>query len=155
MTDTITKFEVGSTYQGLHPDTYDGIFSFTITSRSACYLTGDSSVNYGSKRVEVSVRDGVEHARPFGLYVSAPIIAANFLDGAEAPQQTIKQQTKNILAAHKEWLDTGNDGEGVRLNLRDANLPIANLRGTDLSSADLGRADLTDANLNGAIGLKA
>ena len=49
----------------------------------------------------------------------------------------------NVLELHRLWLK--GDKDGVKANLR-----YANLRGTDLSGADLSGADLRYANLRGA-----
>ena len=56
---------------------------------------------------------------------------------------------QEILQKHKKWLD-GDNIEGVKANLRDANLRGANLRGADLFGANLRGADLFGANLRGA-----
>ncbi len=53
--------------------------------------------------------------------------------------QTIEQQLANVLAAHTEWVETGQQA-GTRLNLRDADL-----QGANLTSADLSLANLTEA----------
>lgn len=55
---------------------------------------------------------------------------------------------KNVLKKHKDWL-LGNPN-GVRANLRGADLSYANLSGADLSYADLRVADLSYANLRDA-----
>ena len=69
-----------------------------------------------------------------------------------------QEELKNILKAHKKWLN--NEDGGIRANLRGANLRGANLRGTNLryvdlshanlKHADLRYADLSEANLNEA-----
>jgi len=66
-----------------------------------------------------------------------------------------------ILDLHKKWL--GNNPDGVRADLRGAdlreadlsgaNLREADLRRAELREADLRRADLSRANLSGATGL--
>ena len=56
---------------------------------------------------------------------------------------------KQILDAHREWLESGY-AKGSRANLYGANLYGANLSGADLSGADLSRANLSGANLYGA-----
>jgi len=62
-------------------------------------------------------------------------------------------QLKTVLTAHKQWLD--GEQNGIRADLRDANLYGADLRDADLRDADLRDAnlhgaDLRDANLHGA-----
>ena len=74
-----------------------------------------------------------------------------------------KEKLDEILSLHKKWLSGAPDG--VRANLRGADLSVAdlceaNLRGADLSGAnlcganlygaDLYGADLSEANLSGA-----
>jgi len=68
------------------------------------------------------------------------------------------EQLKEVLELHKKWLD--NEKDGVRANLRgadlcgadlrEADLSVADLRGADLREADLSVADLRGANLYGA-----
>lgn len=53
-----------------------------------------------------------------------------------------------ILDLHKKWLD--NNPDGVRADLRGADLSRANLGGADLSGASLVGANLRVANLRGA-----
>jgi uncharacterized protein YjbI with pentapeptide repeats len=50
-------------------------------------------------------------------------------------------ELKQILDAHKEWLDTGGRS-GERANLRYADLQGADLRGADLRGVDLRGVDL-------------
>ena len=64
-----------------------------------------------------------------------------------------QQELKNALELHEKWLS--NKPDGVRLDLRhadlsDVDLTWANLSGADLRGADLSWANLKDANLNGA-----
>jgi len=63
------------------------------------------------------------------------------------------EQLKEVLELHKKWLD--NEKDGVRANLRGAdlrgaNLSVADLRGANLYGADLRGADLYGADLRGA-----
>ena len=53
-----------------------------------------------------------------------------------------------ILDLHKKWL--GNNPDGVRAELREADLRLANLGEADLRWANLRGADLRGANLRGA-----
>ena len=57
---------------------------------------------------------------------------------------------KEVLKQHKVWLNT-EGGEGVKANLRDANLSRANLWDANLEDADLSNANLEGANLRFAI----
>ena len=69
-----------------------------------------------------------------------------------------KEELKNILKKHKDWINGIDGGERVNLgyadlecaDLRYANLGRANLRYADLSCADLSRADLRHADLGDA-----
>ena len=61
-----------------------------------------------------------------------------------------KEELKNILTLHVKWLL--GEPDGIRANLRSADLRYANLRSADLryanlSSANLSSADLSSANL--------
>ena len=57
-------------------------------------------------------------------------------------------EIKKVLALHADWLRGKPDG--VRADLRVANLSGAHLRGADLRGANLFEADLRVANLSGA-----
>jgi hypothetical protein len=59
-----------------------------------------------------------------------------------------KQELDLILAKHSKWLS--GDSEGVRADLRNANLYNADLRNANLYNADLRNADLRNANLYNA-----
>ncbi len=74
-----------------------------------------------------------------------------------------KEELKNILKKHKDWMNGIDGGERADLesadlrcaDLESADLRCADLRGADLESADLryanlGRADLESADLRGA-----
>ncbi len=56
-----------------------------------------------------------------------------------------KEELKNILKKHKDWIN-GIDG-GEKADLRYANLRGADLESADLRYANLGRADLESADL--------
>ena len=60
-----------------------------------------------------------------------------------------KEKLKKILDDHKVWLDS-NGKEGVKADLRGADLRKADLSGADLRGAYLVEADLRDAYLYGA-----
>ena len=60
-----------------------------------------------------------------------------------------QEKLSEILQSHKKWLDS-NGAEGVRADLRDANLRGAYLRDANLRDANLRGAYLRDANLRGA-----
>ncbi len=60
-----------------------------------------------------------------------------------------QEKLNTILQAHKKWLDS-NRIEGVRANLRDADLRDADLRRANLRDADLRGANLCGADLRGA-----
>ena len=67
-----------------------------------------------------------------------------------------QEELDKIVKQHQHWLKEDCEGwEGMRANLRGADLCEANLRGADLCEADLyeanlGRADLRGADLRGA-----
>ena len=56
-------------------------------------------------------------------------------------------ELKDILEKHSLWLRE--DSNGVRANLRKADLSWTYLSGADLSEADLRGVDLSEANLSG------
>ncbi len=64
-------------------------------------------------------------------------------EGAEL-RKVSEEELRQILAAHKTWLET-DEKEGAR-----ADLSRTDLQGADLRDADLREADLRDANLQGA-----
>ena len=64
-----------------------------------------------------------------------------------------KEKLDEILSLHKKWLSGDPDGVRADLrgaNLREADLSWANLRGAYLSEADLREANLSEANLREA-----
>lgn len=61
-----------------------------------------------------------------------------------------KEKLDEILSLHKKWLSGAQDG--VRANLREANLWGADLSGANLREADLSEANLSGADLRGAKG---
>jgi hypothetical protein len=60
--------------------------------------------------------------------------------------QYTESELKEILAKHWKWVK--NEKDGVRANLRSADLSSANLRSADLRSADLRSANLRSADLS-------
>lgn len=63
----------------------------------------------------------------------------------------LQEELNKIIENHGKWLSGKPDG--IRANLRSANLGSANLCDADLRSANLGDADLCDANLDYSSGL--
>ena len=62
-----------------------------------------------------------------------------------------EKNLKEVLERHKHWIKGDCAGwEGMRANLRDANLCGANLCGEDLRGANICDADLCGADLSGA-----
>ena len=64
-----------------------------------------------------------------------------------------KEELKEILKKHEQWLEVDSDGQRANLhwaNLYRANLSGADLYGANLSGANLSGADLHWANLYGA-----
>ena len=64
-----------------------------------------------------------------------------------------QEKLTEILKLHKLWLEDNPDGVRVdlrRADLQGADLRRADLRGADLAGADLRRADLQGADLRGA-----
>ena len=59
-----------------------------------------------------------------------------------------QQELKNALELHEKWLL--NKPDGVKLDLRHADLSYANLSGVNLSGANLSGADLSWTNLKNA-----
>lgn len=76
MSNGITTFQVGETYQVRSLGDWDCIFSFEVVSRTAKRLT----LNWGFDKPEVRgvfERDGVEMCRPFGTFSMCPTIRAD------------------------------------------------------------------------------
>lgn len=71
------KFEVGKTYQVRSLGDWDCIFSFEVLARTTKFVTLRHGNASGTLRVGVSVRDGVETAKPFGTYSMCATIRAN------------------------------------------------------------------------------
>jgi len=74
-------------------------------------------------------------------------------NGGDSEIKMNKEQLKEVLELHKDWVFSESDGKKADLrsaDLRSANLRSANLRSADLRSADLRSADLRSANLHSA-----
>ena len=71
----MSAFQVGKTYQVRSIGDWECIFSFTVEARTAKFVTVRN--NGKALRVGVTVRDGVETARPFGTYSMCPTIRAD------------------------------------------------------------------------------
>ncbi len=69
-------------------------------------------------------------------------------------REVSEEELKQILAAHKTWLEPqgeeGKQADLFRTNLQEADLRGANLQEADLTNANLQGADLFSANLQGA-----
>ena len=82
-------------------------------------------------------------------------LAKQYLEGAESPKAFMRRyvtkpafKLQRVLAMHAKWL--ADDPDGIRADLRRANLRGANLTGAALGSANLRGAYLERANLTGA-----
>ena len=64
-------------------------------------------------------------------------------------REVSEEELKQILAAHKTWLETGGD-EGKQADLSRANLQDANLVSASLQNANLVSANLQGINFQGA-----
>jgi uncharacterized protein YjbI with pentapeptide repeats len=62
-----------------------------------------------------------------------------------------QEQLQILQQSVEEWNQWRSQNEGIRPDLREANLSEANLARTDFSRANLTRANLTEAYLWGAI----
>jgi len=69
---TTTAFQVGRTYSTRSVCDHDCIFSITVESRTACFITTTCG-----KRLKVSEWDGAETVAPEGRYSMCPIINAS------------------------------------------------------------------------------
>jgi len=73
-TTTITQFQVGETVATRSMADHDCIFRFTVTARTAKFVTFDDG--HDTYRVKVRVWDGHEVAAPFGWYSMAAVVTA-------------------------------------------------------------------------------
>ena len=71
----VVRFQVGHTYRTRSACDWDCIFSYTVVSRTAKFLTLDDG--YQVRRVGVRVWDGRETASPEGRYSMSPLITAD------------------------------------------------------------------------------
>lgn len=78
-TTTLTataQFTVGRTYQCRAFSDYDTVYSFTVLSRTARFVTLEDA--FGDvRRVGVYVSHGAERALPHGRYANAAVISAD------------------------------------------------------------------------------
>lgn len=68
------KFQIGQTVTARSACDYNCIFSWVVTDRTNKFITVSDGRN--SKRVGVTVRNGVEKAYPQGKFSMAPVISA-------------------------------------------------------------------------------
>jgi hypothetical protein len=71
----LTSFQTGETYCTRSMCDWDCIFKFTVVKRTAKFITIDDG--HSTKRVGVTVVDGVEYAKPYGNYSMCPVIRAH------------------------------------------------------------------------------
>lgn len=74
---TETAFKTGSTYECRSASDHDTVYRFTVTARTARFIT--TTDRWGDvRRVGVKTSsDGTEYALPHGSYANAPVIRAN------------------------------------------------------------------------------
>lgn len=71
-TNDLAAFQVGRTYSTPSVCDHECIFSITVESRTACFITTTEG-----KRLKVSEWKGAEQVSPLGSYSMAPIIGAD------------------------------------------------------------------------------
>jgi hypothetical protein len=72
--DIAAAFQVGTTYAVRSMCDWDTVFRYTVTARTAKFITVDDG--YSTRRVGVTITDGVEKAKPEGTYSMCPVISA-------------------------------------------------------------------------------
>ena len=70
------QFEVDKTYTCRSICDYDCIYSFTIKSRTAKFVTIDGTMQHNKRRKVYLDRDGVECIDPHGVYSMSPVLRA-------------------------------------------------------------------------------
>jgi len=76
-TNDLAAFQVGRTYSTPSVCDHECIFSITVESRTACFITTAAAKHQPSKRLKVSEWDGAETVAPMGQYSMCPIINAS------------------------------------------------------------------------------
>lgn len=71
---TVTAFEVGSTYAVRSMCDWDTVFRYTVTARTAKFIT--ITDGYETRRVGITISEGTERAMPEGRYSMCPVISA-------------------------------------------------------------------------------
>lgn len=71
----VQTFQVGATYQARSAADYDCVWTFTVLSRTAKFVTLREESGE-TRRVGVRTWDGEEWASPFGTYSLSPVIRA-------------------------------------------------------------------------------
>lgn len=69
----MNQFEAGKTYNGKSIFDHQDVFTFTVASRSAKFVTLADEVGK-LVRCAIRVRDGSEYCTPFGSYSMAPVL---------------------------------------------------------------------------------
>lgn len=75
LASSLIAFQVGSTYEARSACDYDCVWTFTVTARTARFITIVDR-DRETRRVGVRVWNGVESASPLGTYSMAPVIRA-------------------------------------------------------------------------------
>ena len=76
-TNDLAAFQVGRTYSTRSVCDHECIFSITVESRTACFITTAAAKHQPSKRLKVNEWDGAETVAPMGQYSMCPIINAS------------------------------------------------------------------------------
>lgn len=69
------QFEAGKTYATRSICDRDTVVNLTVIKRTAKTVVADCG-NFGTKRLKINVRDGVEEVKPWGSYSMAPVVDA-------------------------------------------------------------------------------
>ena len=108
------------------------------------------SKGFGQVQAQLDVlKKGLETGQPIQGSKSKSAKQAKQSKVSWAGKKPSEQQLKQILAEHKQWLETGK-AQGKQAQLQGADLSGAQLNGALLCGADLRDANLTNANLEGA-----
>ena len=71
------QFQVGTDYSARSICDYDCVWTFTVTKRTAKFITIQGRGLNGPTRLGIKILDGVEYVRPLGSYSMSPFLMAD------------------------------------------------------------------------------
>jgi DNA repair protein RadC len=121
--DTNTTFTVGTTYYTRSICDHNCIYAYTVVKRTAKFITIQEEGESRTKRVGVSLFNGIETAMPEGRYSMAPSINAQRTERPKTDWEIEAERDRN--QAEVDELETAMHNGGVDLEIETVTGEIA------------------------------